>query len=225
MGYALALSLVLHIGAALVFAVAGGFMTAGGKTSNFIIQDIALTPSISASPKPVAALPDSPPEMTSQTQTAEQETEKTSQEQAPEQPSPFSGNSGKEGGIMSTPLGLGMTHGFFSGLADGRSLRDDIRGYYFEMVEKINREWWEKAGLLKEPLRQDGVFELLVQRDGTIVSIRMLQGTGSSEADRLLAEIIGKASPLPPLPTTYDLGLFRAPLRVKAPSFLFRLTN
>ena len=126
---------------------------------------------------------------------------------------------------MSTPLGLGMTHGYFSGLADGRSLRDDIRGYYFEMVEKINREWWEKAGLLKEPLRQDGIFELVVQRDGTIVSIRILQGSGSSEADRLLTEIIRTASPLPPLPSTYELGLFRAPLRIKAPSFLFRLRN
>jgi len=115
-----------------------------------------------------------------------------------------------------------MTHGYFSGLADGRSLRDDIRGYYFEMVEKINREWWGKAGLLKEPLRQDGVFDLLIQRDGTIVSIRMVKGTGSIEADRLLAEIIRSASPLPALPSTYDLSMFRAPLRIKAPSILFR---
>jgi protein TonB len=126
---------------------------------------------------------------------------------------------------MTTPLGLGMTHGYFSGLADGRSLRDEIRGYYFEVVEKINREWWDKAGLLKEPIRQDGVFELLLQRDGTIASIRILQGTGSNEADRLLSEIIRNTSPLPSLPATYDLSMFRAPLRIKAPSFLFRLKN
>ena len=126
---------------------------------------------------------------------------------------------------MSTPLGLGMTHGYFSGIADGRSLRDDIRGYYFEMVEKINRGWWDKAGLLKEPLRQDGIFELLVERDGTIVSIRILQGSGSREADRLLTEIIKKSSPLPPLPSSYDPDLFRAPLRIKAPSFLFRMKS
>jgi protein TonB len=118
-----------------------------------------------------------------------------------------------------------MTHGYFSGLADGRTLRDDIRGYYFEMVEKINREWWDKAGLLKEPLRHDGVFELLIQRDGTIVSIRILQGTGSREADSVVTEIIRNASPLPSLPATYDLGLFRAPLRIKAPSFLFRFKS
>jgi protein TonB len=103
--------------------------------------------------------------------------------------------------------------------------RLNIRGYYFEMVEKINREWWDKAGLLKEPLRRDGIFELLVQRDGTIVTIRILQGSGSHEADRLLTEIIRNASPLPPLPSSYDSSMFRAPLRIKAPSFLFRLTN
>lgn len=222
---ALAFSLALHIGAALVIIIASGFSTGGKNTNNFIIQDFALTPSISAPAKTTAAPPDPHPAMTSTTRTAAQNTDKPAQEPEPEQPSDPSGSSEKEGGLMSTPLGLGMTHGYFSGLADGRSLRDDIRGYYFEMVEKINREWWEKAGLLKEPLRQDGIFELVVQRDGTIVSIRILQGSGSSEADRLLTEIIRTASPLPPLPSTYELGLFRAPLRIKAPSFLFRLRN
>ena len=126
---------------------------------------------------------------------------------------------------MSTPLGLGMTHGYFSGLADGRSLKNEIPCYYFEMVEKINRSWWEKAGLLKEPLRQDGIFELLIQRDGTIVSIRVLKGTGSREVDRMLSDLIMKTSPLPALPSTFDQDLFRAPLRIKAPSFLFRPGN
>jgi TonB C terminal len=224
MGYALALSLVLHIGAALAFIIAGGFRIAGEKSPDFIIQEIALAPSLSAPAKtPAPVVPHQA--MNSPAPLPDQDANKPVQEPAPEQPSESTGISGKEGGMMSTPLGLGMMHGYFSGLADGRSLRDDVRGYYFEMVEKINREWWDKAGLLKEPLRRDGVFELLVARDGTIVSIRILQGSGSREADRLLTEIIGKASPLPPLPASYDLGLFRAPLRIKAPSFLFRITN
>jgi protein TonB len=225
LGYALALSLVLHIGVALAIIIAGGFEVGGKHSPNFVIQDISLTPSISAPAKPAAAPSAPKPAMTSPPATPTQETDKPAQESLPEQPQPSSSSSEKAGGVMSTPLGLGMTHGYFSGLADGRSLRDEIRGYYFEMVEKINKEWWEKAGLLKEPLRQDGIFELLIQRDGAIVSIRILQGTGTSEADRLLAEIIKKASPLPPLPDTYNLDLFRAPLRIKAPSFLFRLTN
>lgn len=221
-GYALALSLVLHLGAALAFIIAGGFKIAGENTTNFIIQDIALSPSISAPVKQAPATPAPQPAMSSPTPDAEQKTEAPSQEPPPEQLSESANSPGKEGGLMSTPLGLGMTHGYFSGLADGRTLRDDIRSYYFEIVEKINREWWDKAGLLKEPLRQDGIFELQVRRDGTIISTRILNGTGNREADRLLTDIIRKASPLPPLPPSYDMDLFRAPLRVKAPSFLFR---
>jgi TonB family protein len=224
-GYALALSLALHIGAALAFIIAGGFKMAGEKATNFIIQDITLSPSISAPVKPAPVPPAPQPATTSATPEADREPEKPEQEPVPEQPSESTGSPGKEGGLMSTPLGLGMTHGYFSGIADGRTLRDDIRGYYFEMVEKINRKWWDKAGLLKEPLRQDGIFELLVQRDGTIISIRILQGSGSREADRLLTEIIRNASPLPPLPASYDSSLFQAPLRIKAPSFMFRFKN
>jgi len=224
-GYALALSLALHLGAALAFIIAGGFKIAGDNTTNFIIHEISLSPSISAPVKTVPSPPFPQPEMSSPTPDAEQKTETPAQVPTPERLSESASNPGKEGGLMSTPLGLGMTHGYFSGLADGRSLRDEIRGYYFEMVEKINREWWDKAGLLKEPLRQDGIFELLVRRDGTIVTIQILRGTGSREADRLLTDIIRKASPLPPLPTTFDMDQFRAPLRIKAPSFLFRLAN
>lgn len=227
MGFALALSIALHIGAALVFIIAGSFSVTEKNSASFIIQDIALTPSISAPAKSITATPSAlPPPMTSSpSPAAEQEAVNPAQEAETEQPSESAASPGKEGGLMSTPLGLGMTYGYFSGLADGRSLRDDIRGYYFDMVEKINREWWNKAGLLKEPLRQDGIFELLVQRDGTIVSISRLQGTGSSEADRLLTEIIRVTSPLPPLPSTYNLELFRAPIKIKAPSFLLRLAN
>ena len=79
---------------------------------------------------------------------------------------------------MSTPLGLGMTHGYFSGLADGRTLRDDIRGYYFEMVEKINREWWDKAGLLKEPLRQDGILNCCFNEMGLSFQYKLFREVG-----------------------------------------------
>lgn len=223
MGYALALSLLLHMGAALVFIVAGGFSTGGVTPHDLVIQEIALTPSISAPPMSEPAPDDREPATAPAAPATIPEPDQPAPEQAPEQAPASTAGPGTEAGLMSTPLGLGMTHGYFSGLSDGRTLRDDIRGYYFEMVEKINREWWDKAGLLKEPLRQDGIFEVLVQRDGTIVSVRMLRGTGSSEADRVLAEIIRKASPLPSLPPAFDQAMFRAPLRIKAPSFLFRL--
>ncbi|MDD2853334.1 MAG: TonB C-terminal domain-containing protein [Desulfuromonadaceae bacterium] len=224
MQWALALSLVLHIGAALVVIISSGFSTMGKQSANLIIQDISLSPSLSAPVKPVVTQPPAaPPEITTPPSEPRVEPEKTLPELTAEQQPPSPDSSVAEGGLISTPLGLGMTHGYFSSLADGRTLRDDIRSYYFDLVEKINREWWDKAGLLKEPLRHDGIFDIAVARDGTIVSIQMLQGTGSREADELIADSIRGASPLPSLPPTYESGVFRAPLRIKAPSFLFRL--
>ena len=223
MGYSLLLSLALHIIAALVFIVAGGVVTGVDRPPKFIVQEVLLGPSVSAPNQSIAPPPLVPTsDKTLLTPTAEKESVEHIQEQSPAQSLSTSANS-KEADLMSIPLGLGMTHGYFSGLADGRTLKDDVRGYYFEMVEKINREWWNQAAHLKEPIRQDGLFDVLLQRDGTIVSIQIKQGTGLLEADRLLLEIIKKASPLPPLPSTYELGMFRAPLRIKAPSFLFRL--
>ncbi len=226
MVYALALSLVLHIGATLAVIIAGAFRVEERHSQVFSIQEIALTPSISAPANPAAAASGRQPALTQEVPTAARETDSPEQEPVPASASAqhpdTTGSLEKGSGLMSTPLGLGMKHGYFSGLADGRSLRDDIRGYYFEMVEKINREWWNNAGLLRKPLHQDGVFELLIQRDGTIVSIRLLQGTGSSEADRMLAKTIRDASPLPALPPAYEPDLFRAPLRIKSPTSLFR---
>ena len=48
---ALAFSLALHIGAALFFIISGSFRMAGENTHYFNIQEIELTPSISAPPK------------------------------------------------------------------------------------------------------------------------------------------------------------------------------
>ncbi len=220
--YALALSVLLHIGAALVFVIASGIHIGGNNTQKIIFQDLTLTPSLSTRVKTEVLPSDPHPLITPAVTSSAVEADRPEQESTSEQSSESSSSKGKTGELMSTPLGLGMVHGFFSGLADGRSLRDDVRGYYFEMVGNINREWWAKAGLLKEALRQDGIFEVLVQRDGSIVSIQIVQGTGSRDADQLLTKIIMNASPLPPLPSTYELDLFRAPLRIKAPSFLFR---
>ena len=223
MRWALVISLLLHGGAALVVVYLGAFTTVGKHSSNITIQEIELSPSLTAPSPPLAA----PPEMVEPSPSPLPEVEKLLLEPpAAIQPQPpVSENAEKEGGLISTPLGLGMTHGYFSMLADGKSLREDIRAYYFVMVEKINREWWDKASLLKEPLREDGAFEISIQRDGVIESLRLLRGTGSKEADRLIADIIRKASPLPPLPSTYDSDLFRVPIKVKAPLILFRSKN
>jgi protein TonB len=224
MKWALVISLILHITVALVVVYFCVFSTVGRRSTNLIIQDIELSSPLSAPLQPIATPSDqkmsvpTPPPQVRENEPPVLATPTEVQPVAIE-------NIVKENGLTSTPLGQGMAHGYFSMLADGKTLRDDIRTYYFEMVEKINREWWDKAALLKEPLRADGIFEIIVQRDGSIISLRLLRGSGSSEADRLIAESVRKAAPLPALPATYEPDQFNAPLRIKAPLSLFRLKN
>lgn len=215
MGYALAISIVLHVGAALIVIFACSSSMGVKSPGSIIIEDVALAPSISTAVKPSTARPPTTPEIPP---------EDAGEKDIPEQQPSSSEHDDQNKAIMSTPLGLGMTHGYVTSLANGMSLRDDIRDYYFEMVGKINGAWWNRAGVLTESLRQDGVVELLVQRDGAIVSIRILQGTGSREADRLLTEILQNTR-LAPLPPSYESDMFDVPLRIKAPASLFRLKS
>lgn len=127
--------------------------------------------------------------------------------------------------IQTTPLGRGISYGFVSSLADGATLNGSVREYYLVLVEKINNVWWERAGTLAEAPKQDGVIEIMVQRDGTLLAQRILRGTGSREADHELLEAIKQAAPLPQLPADYKLDVFAAPLKITAPSRLFRLSQ
>lgn len=127
--------------------------------------------------------------------------------------------------IMSSPLGLGMANGYFSTLADGKSLRDDIRAYYFDLLDKINEKWWQRAGTLKETALRDGVVEILIGHDGKLLEAKLTWNTGSPEADRAIIEVLNTAAPFSPLPASYEPELFRAPLRITAPSHLLSIKN
>jgi TonB family protein len=124
--------------------------------------------------------------------------------------------------VSSTPLGLGMSYGFVSSLGDGATLREDIRGYYLQLVEKINRVWWERAGTLSDAIRQDGIAVVVILNDGTLVDRQISRSTGSVEADRALLESIEQAAPMPPLPAGFMRDVFTAPLKITAPLQLFR---
>jgi len=223
MGYALAISLMLHLLAVVFIIAAGSTVRSTPVISGMLVEDVAFTPTISP-PKPAPPLlAPAPPE--SEPLPGASPAEKPLQ--APSAAETVPQGKGTEGvkELMATPLGLGMTHGYISSLAEGRSLREDIRGYYFELVEKINREWWHRAEGLKEPIRRDGIIELYLRPDGSIISQRMYQGTGSREADQVLQDAIKAVSPLPPLPASFDQKTFMAPLRIKAPSYLFRFKS
>lgn len=127
--------------------------------------------------------------------------------------------------LLASSLDRGMTSGYFSSFADGRNLRDEIREYYFMVLEKVNTRWWLKAGTLKETASHDGAVEFLVGRDGTLLDLRLLQSSGSREVDRAIIEVLKDTAPFPSLPAGYPLDTFRAPLKVAAPLHLFSFRN
>ncbi|KAA0888157.1 TonB C-terminal domain-containing protein [Oryzomonas rubra] len=221
MGYALATSLMLHLLAVVFIFAAGDAVRSIPAVSGILIENVTFAPTISPSKPPESLPAPAPPESPRQPEASQDapplQASSVAQTAAPEKAS----EGMKE--LMATPLGLGMTYGYISSLAEGRSLREDIRGYYFEVVEKINREWWKRADGLKEPIRQDGIIELYLQPDGSIISQRIYQGTGSREADQVLQDVIKAVAPLPPLPASFDQKVFLAPLKIKAPSTLFRI--
>jgi protein TonB len=130
-----------------------------------------------------------------------------------------------ESDIRATPLGRGMANGYFSSFGEGKNLRDDIREYYFVLLEQINSKWWSKAETLKETAVHDGVVLIVIGRDGSGIDLALTKSTGSREVDRAIVEVLRDAAPFPPLPASYALDIFRAPLRIAAPLHLFGIKN
>jgi len=220
LGCALAISLMLHLLAVVFIIAAGSAFRSSPVISGILVDSVALSPAISR-PTP-AETPLVPVRPETEPPSRVSRDDKPLHPPSALQPPSEGKAAGETKELMSTPLGLGMTYGYVSSLGEGISLRDDIRGYYLDLVEKINREWWKRAASLKKPIGRDGIIQLFVRPDGSIVSQRMLQGTGSQEADEILQDVIKEASPLPPLPASFDRDMFMAPLKIKAPSHLFR---
>lgn len=115
-------------------------------------------------------------------------------------------------------LSIGLTRGFFRSLADGETLRGDVREYYFELVERVNEQWWAAAtGTAMEPGRQEALVTITVRKSGELLDVRLVKSSGSEEYDRLIMDALQAASNLPPLPETYPGEFFQAPLRLMAP--------
>ncbi|MBK5274118.1 MAG: TonB C-terminal domain-containing protein [Desulfuromonadales bacterium] len=113
-------------------------------------------------------------------------------------------------------LGFGLTSGQFSSIADGETLRGDIREYYFNMLRVINEKWW-----LSKPGRFRGVREVIVnvviERNGVIIRKELLKSSGNPDFDRSILKSLETASPLPALPKNFPLEYFIAPLRFVVP--------
>lgn len=118
--------------------------------------------------------------------------------------------------LSHTTLGLGLTKGYFKGLGDGETLREGVKGYYQEMLQRINEKWWQDPQLGKQGVRPV-VFTITVARTGEIVDTQIMRSSGNRSYDRAVLALVKGASPLPPLPESYVGDFFQAPVRVVPP--------
>lgn len=117
-------------------------------------------------------------------------------------------------------FGLGLTNGYFSSLAEGETLRSEIKDYYFSILREINEKWWlTKDGSRGMP--RGAVVQIIIDRSGMIVSKTLIRSSGSPAFDRTIFAALDKANPLPPLPPEYQMKYFSAPIRFIAPLNLF----
>jgi len=118
--------------------------------------------------------------------------------------------------VHESSIGLGMVSGHFASFAQGESLKDEIRVYYFELMRRINEVWWT-TGAAKGSFIAAASVNLVISRDGKVAGCELLESSGSREQDQALLESIKKAEPLPPLPQSYRQLTFNAPIRFVPP--------
>jgi protein TonB len=125
--------------------------------------------------------------------------------------------------LQQTSLGLGLSRGYFNSLAEGKSLRGDIRVYYFDMLRRLNEVWWSQGVQGMNPGKHEALVNLEISRDGVLLRRELVRGTGDRQLDRAILAVVDGASPFPPLPDSYEDRTFSAPLRLAVPLNLFSL--
>jgi len=114
-----------------------------------------------------------------------------------------------------TTLGLGLTKGYFKSLGDGNTLREGVKGYYLDLLQKVNDKWWldqqEKKRIA--PV----VINIVVARSGEIVDAQVLVSSGDTRYDRAVRTALAAAGPLPPLPASFEGNFFEAPVQLVPP--------
>lgn len=131
-----------------------------------------------------------------------------------EKPSTPSDTKPIESDDLNTPTGEGGV-GDASGGVQG-SGEISIFGWYQNSVSRALYGSWRQPPLAgqREPL--DVVIEFQIQRDGSVIGLKVAQSSGVPALDRSALRAVADASPLPKLPPTWRESRMTA-------SFLFRL--
>lgn len=215
-----AISLALHVILALVIT-GGGSGRPGNPTINYLdltmteptapVSAPAVPPAEMSPPAEDAVVPpveQTPPPPPSEAEKLDQEARNALQS-ASEQPE----------ALQKISFGLGLLNGNFGTIADGRSLRDDMREYHLTLLKAINENWW-RNGYKFEGMRS-AVVNIVVSRNGEIINAQIMQSSGNPAYDRTMVKSLLGAGPLPALPAHFTSQVFTAPIRFNPPLTLF----
>lgn len=212
----IAASVGLHLVCAVVLLSLPQGPSAGPSVTFVDLGSIAPHPPMTAPakvvPQPVAVKPAAvKPEMVDPQETPAPEP--AAEEVAAEQPAapvqPAAEN------LPMNSLGIGLTKGFFKGLGNGETLRDDVKEYYMAMLERINEKWWMDPQLEKR--LSSIIVNVRVARNGEIIDSMVLASSGDRRYDRAVLAALAAANPLPPLPDHFQGEVFEAPIRLVPP--------
>jgi len=206
----LVISVLLHVAMSSLLLFPGRL---AGQARQPLYVDLATIPAEipaeKATPPEEAATPAEPatvpPEPLSAAQNLQQQVESTLQKGAD---SPET--------LHESAIGIGMMSGYFGSFAEGETLRDDVRLYYFALMRRINEVWWQNNAV-NPALGSGAALNLVVNRDGKVVACEILQSSGNREHDQALLASVKRAEPMPPLPGSYPRPTFNAPIRFVPP--------
>lgn len=117
--------------------------------------------------------------------------------------------------IQKASFGLGLVNGHFGTIADGKTLREDMREYYLSVLKVINEKWWIEGSRYERI--GSTIINIVISRNGEIVKLNIIQSSGNHSYDRALLKSLERASPVPPLPVNFDGIYFMAPIRFNPP--------
>jgi len=212
----LVISLALHVICA-AFILGGGARRSGIPSVNYLdltMSELASAPALQqkpAPPLPMTEPPEEAAELPPQPVTPPSEVEQLRQnlQQA------VNAVADQPEALQKVSFGLGLMNGHFGTLADGKSLRDDMREYYLSMLRTINEKWWVDGSRF-EGIR-GAIVNIVVARNGEIINAQIIQSSGNPAYDRAMLKSLKDASPVPPLPAHFENVYFTAPIRFNAP--------
>lgn len=214
----LTLSILLHL-ALTPLLLLPGKRSSGVPFSSIIAVDLAAVPSPPPAPPlpappenpaPAAPAAEPPPEPLPEAPPTESQKLTTTVTEA------VAGGREQPELLEQASLGLGLSLGYFSSLNEGRTLRDEIKLYYFTLLRQVNEQWWlTGAGSVRTP--RIPVITLVIARNGELLQRYIEQGSGDREYDRHILRAIDAAAPFAPLPPTYRDRVFTVPIRMVAP--------